>query len=101
MMTFLAVMSDLNGNGKSFNERTRKMESKDLRKEAYRRYEWIDPITGNAMMHEIKEPQSLHRGKTTARILDSNGLVHFVPAVGYFGCVLLTHNKDKSEPYYD
>lgn len=74
------------------------MESKDLRKESFRRYEWIDPVTGNTMMHEIREPVTLFAGKTTHRILDTNGLVHFVPSVGYFGCVLLTENKDKSNP---
>ena len=74
------------------------MESKNLTKEAFRRYEWIDPVTKDTMMHEIKEPVALYLGKTTHRILDTNGLVHFVPSVGYFGCVLLTENKDKSEP---
>lgn len=74
------------------------MESKDLSKEAYRRYEWTDPVTGNECRHQIDEPVTLFVGKTTHRILDTNGLVHFVPSVGYFGCVLLTYNKDESEP---
>lgn len=72
------------------------MESKDLKKEKFRRYEWIDPVTGKIAMHRINEPVALYRGKTTHRILGTNGLIHFVPSVGYFGCVLFTENKDKN-----
>lgn len=75
------------------------MEAKDLTKELYRRYEWTDPITDREMIHEIREPVALSLGKTTHRILDRNGFVHFVPSVGYFGCVLITENRDKSEPF--
>ena len=74
------------------------IESKDLNKEAYRIYKWIDPVTGKECRHQIDEPVTLWVGKTTHRILDTNGVVHFVPSVGYFGCVLFTENKDKSEP---
>jgi len=74
------------------------MEAKDLKKELFRRYEWIDPVTGNLMLHEIQEPQVVYLGNTTHRILDTNGLVHFVPSIGYFGCVLVTQNKDQSKP---
>jgi len=104
MMTFLTIMADLKGqekmedyeNCKKFEQE--KMVAKNLTKEAVRIYEWTDPITGNRCTHRINEPVALYVGKTTHRILDTNGFVHFVPSVGYFGCVLLTENKDKSEP---
>lgn len=72
---------------------------KDLKKEAYRIYEWIDPVTGKECRHQIDEPVALFVGKTTHRVLDTNGLTHFVPCIGYFGCILLTQNKDENEPF--
>lgn len=70
---------------------------KDLQKESFRHYEWIDPVTGNKMTHRIYSPVTLCLGKTTHRILDENGIVHIVPSIGYFGCVLLTESKDLRE----
>jgi len=74
------------------------MEAKDLKKESYRIYKWTDPATGNECEHQINEPMTLWVGKTTHRVLDTNGLVHFVPSIAYFGCVLLTCNKDENKP---
>jgi len=72
---------------------------KDLSKEAYRIYKWIDPVMGKECRHQIDEPVALFVGKTTHRVLDTNGLVHFVPRIAYFGCVLLTYNKDQTGPF--
>lgn len=66
----------------------------DLKMEIKRMYEWIDPITGNKRQYNIHAPVVLHVGKTTHRVTDRTGLVHCVPAVGYFGCVVCWLNRE-------
>ena len=65
----------------------------NLKMEAKRMYQWIDPMTGNKRVYDIYAPVVLHVGKTTHRVIDSSGLVHCVPSVGYFGCVVCWVNK--------
>lgn len=61
---------------------------RNLTNEKWRSYAWIDPITKKRIEHKIYAPVSLTVGKITHRITDVTGLVHCVPSVGYFGCVL-------------
>lgn len=68
------------------------MEPKDLTHEAWRRYTW------NEGTHEIRAPQRLWVGTTTHRVLDSDGVVHCLPAPGERGCVLCWKPKDLSNP---
>jgi hypothetical protein len=67
----------------------------DLKNEKWRSYEWIDPVSGQKMTHRITAPDCLTVGRTTHRVKDITGLVHVVPNVGYFGCVLYWENKPK------
>lgn len=80
------------------NERTNEMSMqkfKDISNEKWRNYEWIDPITKLRVEHKIYAPVSLTVGKTTHRITDITGLVHCIPSVGYFGCVLFWEVKSE------
>lgn len=76
------------------------MQGYDISKELYRTYKWIDPISGNMIEHRINKPITLFyaSGHTTHRVVDSVGIVHCIPAVGYFGCVLYWENEDKTKP---
>jgi hypothetical protein len=60
------------------------LKPSDLRDEAWREYDF----TGRTYL--IQNPVALYMrpGGTTHRVLDSKGIVHCVPAPGYFGCVL-------------
>lgn len=76
------------------------MKSYDISKEKFRTYEWQDPVSGAKITHHIAEPFTLfyESGHTTHRVVDAKGLVHCIPAVGYFGCVLYWKNKDENKP---
>lgn len=76
------------------------MKNYNISKELYRLYEWTDPISGKQILHRIDGPITLfyESGHTTHRILDSTGVIHCIPAVGYFGCVLYWKNIDENNP---
>lgn len=69
-----------------------KVETMDLKNEIYRVYTWIDPVTKNEIVHRIEEPVLLCVGTSTHRVTDSKNVVHCVPSVGYFGCVITWEN---------
>lgn len=71
------------------------MEPKLLTDEEWREYTWFPPEGGNAT-YKIPKPQRLYfrPGGTTHRVVDSAGVVHCVPAVGHFGCVLRWKVRD-------
>lgn len=60
------------------------MEPKDLSVEEWREYDF------GGRTYRIENPVSLYmrEGGTTHRIVDSNDVVHCVPAPGFNGCVL-------------
>ncbi len=58
------------------------MEPKDLTNEVWREYDFNDRV------YRINDPVTLWVGTSTHRVLDSEGIVHCVPAPGYYGCVL-------------
>lgn len=65
---------------------------KDLTSEMWREYEWSDPDSGRIRCYRIHYPKGLIVGNTTHRVLDCDGIVHCVPNVGRFGCVLRWQN---------
>ena len=70
------------------------METKDISDELWREYTW-----GNGeFTYRIREPQKLAVGRTTHRVIDSEGIVHCVPAVGFHGCVLRWNPRDNNAP---
>lgn len=73
--------------------------------EVFREYTWRDPATGVERCYRIDSPVEvyLRHGKDgsrggTHRVLDAVGLVHCVPAVGMYGCVLRWRPKDPENP---
>jgi len=60
------------------------MIESDLTDEEYREYEF------GGQTYRINNPLKLflRAGGTTHRVLDSEGIVHCVPAVGNFNCIL-------------
>lgn len=76
------------------------MEAGNLNDELYREYEWRDPVTGEAIIYKIDKPVALYyeRGHTCHRVVDSKGVTHCIPAVGYFGCVLRWKVKPNENP---
>lgn len=68
----------------------------DLRDEIWREYD----IPGRSCPYRISEPVRLYfrKGGTTHRVLNSNGVVHCIPAVGVAGCVLRWKVKDGKNP---
>jgi hypothetical protein len=66
--------------------------SKDLSKELWREYQF------GAVTYRIVAPVRLWTGKTTHRVLDADGVVHCVPAVGEYNCVLRWQPRNAAEP---
>jgi hypothetical protein len=68
----------------------------DLTTELWREYD----TPGRAEPYRIENPQKLYfrTGGTTHRVVDADGQVHCVPAVGYFGTVLRWASKDAAKP---
>jgi len=66
----------------------------ELTTEEYREYDF------GGRVYRISNPVALfmRAGGTTHRVLDSEGIVHCVPAPGVNGCVLRWSNKDKTNP---
>jgi hypothetical protein len=61
--------------------------------------EWREYDFGGRI-YRIENPQALFMrvGGTTHRVLDSNDVVHCIPAPGVNGCALRWSNKDKTNP---
>jgi hypothetical protein len=60
--------------------------SNDLTDELWREYEFWDG--GKMITYRIVSPERLVVGTTTHRVLDLQGVVHCVPNIGRYGCVL-------------
>lgn len=67
----------------------------DLQDEEYREY-----LFANGTVYRIKSPKTLyfHRGGSTHRVLDNEGIVHIVPSVGINGTVLRFKPKNVEAP---
>jgi len=68
------------------------MQLKSLKDEAWREYEF------EGRVYRIRNPESLAVGLTTHRVVDSTGVVHCIPAPGYFGCVLRWMPRPGADP---
>ncbi len=68
------------------------MDSKDISHELYREYDF------GGRVYKIDAPKELYVGKTTHRIVDSEGVAHCVPAPGFHGCALRWKNPDGTPP---
>jgi len=68
----------------------------DVSCEQWREYDWNTRRTP----YRIEGPQKLflRRGGTTHRVLDSEGIIHCVPAPGNVGCVLRWKSRDGEPP---
>ena len=73
------------------------MEPQDISAEAWRCYRWTDHLD-RPVEYTISDPHLLYVGKTTHRVVDMQGIVHCVPNIGYFGCVLRWSNRDAKHP---
>jgi hypothetical protein len=62
----------------------KELKEGDLSKELWREYEFEGKV------YKIENPQKLYftKGGSTHRVVDSNGVVHCLPAPGWNGCVL-------------
>jgi hypothetical protein len=73
-----------------------------LTEELWREYDFS--FNGATRTYRIDNPVKLFLRKTgndsgtTHRVLDSEGIVHCVPAPGVWGCVLRWQNKDPNKP---
>lgn len=67
---------------------------KDITCELWREYDFSGRI------YRIENPKQLfwRDGGTTHRIVDSDGIVHCVPAPGFFGCILRWKSIDANKP---
>jgi hypothetical protein len=67
--------------------------SKSLLSEMWREYEMGNP--GSRVIYRIDEPVTLflRSGGTTHRVLDSEGVVHCIPAPGFNNCILRWKSK--------
>lgn len=70
------------------------MKTSDLTVEEWREYDL------GCRVYRIDSPVSLvtRPGGTTHRVVDSNGIVHCLPAPGVNGCVLRWKSKDENKP---
>jgi hypothetical protein len=70
------------------------MQPKDLTCEEWREYDF------GGRVYRITGPTSLYfrPSGTTHRILDSDGVIHCVPAPGVNDCVLRWKSKDPEKP---
>jgi len=68
------------------------MKEFDLTSEPWREYDF------GGRVYRIDNPQKLfyREGGTTHRVLDAKGVIHCVPAVGHFGCILRWGGGDVS-----
>lgn len=66
----------------------------DISDEIWREYDF------NGRVYRIDHPAHLYMrpGGTTHRVVDSNGVVHCVPAPGHGDCVLRWTVKDPTKP---
>jgi len=82
---------------------------KNINDEQWREYEWDEVRqdsagqlmrTGRRCVYRIDLPIWLYirPGGTTHRVVDVNGVAHFVPAVGIMGCVLRWKTPEGTEP---
>lgn len=63
----------------------------DVSAEEWREYEWTDPATKARTTYRINSPARVvipRRGASTHRVIDKDGILHVVPAVGAHGCVI-------------
>jgi hypothetical protein len=70
------------------------VKGKPITDELWREYEFGEPVH----VYRIADPRELFIGNTTHRVVDAAGVVHCVPAVGHFGCVLRWMPRDGSNP---
>lgn len=70
------------------------LEGRDISCEVSREYDF------GGRVYKIENPYVLYfrPGGTTHRVVDSNGIVHCVPAPGFNGCVLRWTPKNSSSP---
>ena len=70
------------------------MIEQDLSSEKYREYDF------EGRVYRIDNPKTLYykRLGSTHRVLDSEGVVHCIPAPGCHGCVLRWESKDPKKP---
>lgn len=82
------------------NESAKKLIEMDISKELWREYEWSEPVFGKRIVYKIENPIKVffYRGCTTHRIVDAKNVVHCVPAIGFYGCVLRWQNSDPNKP---
>jgi hypothetical protein len=82
------------------------LEPKDLSKELWREYDFGGVAVRafgrefrlGGRRYRILLPRTLYAGATTHRVVDSDGVVHCVPAPGRRGCVLRWRNTDPARP---
>ena len=77
------------------------MKRQDLTKEEWREYEFGEVEDPRPIrIYRIRHPQTLYyrKGGSTHRVLDADGVVHCVPAVGFAGCVLRWKPKGGANP---
>lgn len=62
----------------------------NLTTEAWREYDFVDRFSGVRRIYRIENPILLYiyEGCTTHRVVDEQGIVHCVPAIGCCQCVL-------------
>lgn len=63
------------------------MEAKSLETELWREYDF------GGRVYRINSPATLYMGTTCHRVVDSDGIVHCVPAPGNHGCVVRWQSK--------
>ncbi len=69
------------------------MDAKSLTDEEYREYDF------NGRIYRIDNPVALYVGKTTHRVLDTQGIVHCIPAPSSANdCVLRWKPKEGADP---
>lgn len=71
---------------------------KDISDEQWREYTWHTGQGSVNVTYRITNPVALYVGKTTHRVLDTEGIVHCIPTVGERGCSLRWKVKDGAEP---
>lgn len=70
----------------------------DISDEVYRAYEFGTGL--DRYRHVVRSPETLvfRKGGSTHRVIDSEGVVHCVPAPGHNACVLTWVPKDPDKP---
>lgn len=78
----------------------KKLIAMDITSESWREYSWIEPVSKERITYRIEGAVKVHlyRGCTTHRVEDAKGVVHCVPAIGFYGCVLRWSSKDPTKP---